>query len=215
MPGEGTRSSHPPPSGDPVAELASVLDALEVPYFFTGALALNFWGRQRGTEDIDLVIHGGRVRFAEALNALAEAGFAVDPPAALKESTEEGHTAFPATIEVEGRKADIAVDVILPALPFEKEILARTRRLPWFGKEDGIPVISPEDLVLYKTIYFRRTAFSDDPRDVESVLARTRDLDTSIVLETLSSILPEDDERIEWLREALRKHGFSAGGGSK
>jgi hypothetical protein len=95
---------------------------------------------ERGSEDIDVVLHGGRVRFARFLNALAEAGFDVDPVKTLKEASEDGHAAFAVPVEVGGCKASIAVDLILPTLPFEKTILAsgrpappRVRILKWFA----------------------------------------------------------------------------------
>lgn len=210
MPRSGKTPVVHPPTGDPIADLADAFEALGIPYLFTGATALNFWGRQRASEDIDVVVHAGRVRFAQALNALSSAGYRVEPKAALREATEEGHTAFPAPVEVSGARAFIAVDLILPTLPFEKQILSRALRVPWFQRPGGIPVISAEDLVAYKTIYFRRTEFSDDPGDIESILERKKDLGAGLVLEFLGEILPADDQRLEWLRAALRRKGFPA-----
>ncbi|MCU0722081.1 MAG: nucleotidyl transferase AbiEii/AbiGii toxin family protein [Planctomycetes bacterium] len=210
MPRNGKPPAVHPPTGDPIADLADAFEALEVPFLFTGATALNFWGRQRASEDIDVVVHAGRVRFARVLNALSEAGYGVEPREALREASEEGHAVFAAPLEVSGQRADIAVDLILPTLPFEKKILSRAVRVPWFRRPGGIPVVSAEDLVAYKTIYFRRTEYSDDPADVESVLDRKKDLDAGLMLEFLGEILPSNDERLAWLRAALRRKGFPA-----
>ena len=67
--------------------------------------------------------------------------------------------------------------------------------------------MTAEDLVIYKMIFFRQTEFSDDPRDVESVLARQKELDTGYILSSLREIFPADDERFPWFQDALGRHG--------
>lgn len=200
------------PRGDPVAEVAEVFEAAGVRYAFTGAIALGYWGIERASKDVDVVVYGGRVVFATALNRLADFGFALDPVAALKEATDEGHTAFAAPVMAERPEVGISVDLILPVFQAQaRRQVGRAVRVPWFSRPGGIMVISAEDLVVHKLIFFRRTEFSDDPRDIEAILRRQKGLDVGYVLLSIGAIYPETDPRLIWFRDALVRHGFGEG----
>lgn len=188
--------------------MADALEAAGIAYAFTGALAAGHWSVARATQDIDVVIYGGRVPFARALNALAAIpGFSVDPAKALAEATSDGHTVFAAPISLFGPTLTIAVDAILPRLGALADREAqRAVRIPWNGRKSGVPIVSAEDLVLFKLIYFRDTPFKSDLHDIEAILAtQKRKLDAAYVLTALSSIYPAADKRVVWFKDAVAR----------
>ncbi len=56
--------------------LADLFERLKAPYAIGGAIAQNFWGVIRATQDVDLLVSLPRIRFEELRGALAGAGFA-------------------------------------------------------------------------------------------------------------------------------------------
>lgn len=200
-----------PPSGDPVRDVADALEAFAVPYAFTGALAFAHWGgKPRASRDIDVVVYpASRVQFARILNGLAEAGFEVDPSKALKEATEHGHTLFSVPIVFAGTTVSTLVDLILPSIPWlAKQEMARAVRVRYLDRPGGVPVVSAEDLVLFKLIFFRRDKY--DLSDIETLLdALGAELDAGYVLIALEQLFPPTDERFPWFVAALKRHGLA------
>ena len=58
-----------------ITAMADICDRLQVPYAIGGAIAQNFWGTVRATQDVDLLVALPRVRFEEMRHVLDEAGF--------------------------------------------------------------------------------------------------------------------------------------------
>lgn len=186
-----------------VLALADLLDRLKLPHAFGGALANNYWGVVRATQDIDLLALLPALRYQEAATAFADAGFSMRSP--------DGQPA-PAEVprmreEVQDRRMfalydrdGIKVEVFVPFLPLQDEILRRAVRLPFEGRP--IPVTTAEDLVLLKMAFHR----DKDLRDVRGILATQKGrLDTAYLQLWIGRML--DDRSSQELRTWLEEYG--------
>lgn len=184
-----------PITGDPVVDIANILDEMGIPYTFTGSLAYSAWVTPAATKDIDVVVLApGRVALARLFNRLAPLG--LDPKRALEDVDAVGYTAVEMPVQPAGK---IVVELIYPRLrALNERMHRRAATIPFPGRPQGIRVVTPEDLVTYKLIFFREK----DRLHVKDVLARYPDLDAGQILLELRSIYPDTDERIAWLRAA-------------
>lgn len=155
-------------------QLSQLLDARRTAHAFIGGLALNAWTIPAPTFDIDLCAALAPEAVPELVRRLEEEGFAPPPtswlesigPARFQEFTV--HWPF----ELGMRPADI----FLATDPFQKEMLARSRRVEL---DTGFitAVATPEDLLIYKLL-------ADRPKDraaVERLLAVQQELDWAYV----------------------------------
>lgn len=179
-----------------VVTLAELLDRLKLPHAFGGALANNYWGVVRATQDIDVLALLPALRYQEAADAFADAGFSM-------RSTDD--RSVPVEVarmrqEVQDRRmfvlydrGGIKVEVFVPFLPLQDEILRRAVRLPF--EERAIPVTTAEDLILLKMAFHR----DKDLRDVRGMLATQKEkLDRSYLQQWAVRML--DDRASEELR---------------
>jgi hypothetical protein len=175
------------------AEVArTVADALEqhgLAYAIGGAIALGFYATPRATVDVDINVFAVPPQeLPRALSALAAAGFVADEDAAAlaRRAVSEG--------QFRGRLAGLRVDVFVPAIAYYAELARRRRQIVLLGRPAWI--LSGEDLVVLKMMFFRRK----DLADVESVL---RDqgprLDRAFVRAKLVELVGTDDERLREL----------------
>lgn len=151
---------------DTVLVLAEVLERLGSEHAFGGAIAQNYWGVVRATQDVDVLVSVARVRFQDMASALADVGFHM-----LSEDGAE----LPVTVESMVRQERdrhlfvvyrglVKVEVFLPFLPLQRAILTRAAMLP-FGSRT-IPVTTAEDLILLKMAFHREK----DLRDIRGML---------------------------------------------
>lgn len=185
----------PRAQGDPVnAMLAALVGALEahrVPYTFTGSFSLGFWAQPRSSKDIDVVVLLDERSKREALLCdLAKAGFDVSPEA-LGDLERVHSTALGLRLPNGGR---VIVELLVPEPPREKltrRIVSRARLMPFPGLANGIRVIAPEDLIVYKLLLFRDGSGpfqTEDQKDIRGLLAlRRKDLDLGYVFLSLSA----------------------------
>ena len=145
-------------------ELVEVLDETmaamhegQIPYLFIGAIGSIVFGRDRGTDDIDLFVHPEDAR--RTLDALAARGFDT--------RVEYEHWLYKAF------KHGVLVDVIFRStgdIMLDDEMLSRAVTVPFRGRE--VPVAAPEDLVVMKAV----AASEDTPRywyDAIAIIAQT------------------------------------------
>ncbi|MEZ0229033.1 MAG: hypothetical protein ACAI25_10440, partial [Planctomycetota bacterium] len=104
--------------GDPVIDVDDVLDELKIPHVFAGSLGLIFYGRPRGTKDIDVVVHAPRESYPAILAALALRGVQVDAEQFLSDLDEKGYAGIP--MPTGPNKAPFVVELIMPTLDFDK-----------------------------------------------------------------------------------------------
>jgi hypothetical protein len=166
--------------------IANALERRKIPYAIGGAIALGFYAPPRATLDVDVNIFvSPGPAFAKALGALKDSGFVAETDAAilLRQAQEEG--------QFRGRLEGIRVDVFIPTVPFYKELKRRVRNAVLLGRP--IKILSPEDLLLLKLMFFRRK----DLADAEAVLRdQGTALDRRKVRDRLVKLVTEEDERV-------------------
>jgi len=178
----------------PVADIANLLDGLGIPYVFTGSFAYAAnKGIARGTIDVDVVVYArSRVKLANLLNALAGAGIAIDPPTALRELDADSLVGIPMPVGVPSPgepQATFVIEIVLPKVPaVDKEVLERSLLRPYPDRPQGIRVVTLEDYVLFKMIFFRE---KDKPA-IEEALRDTPDLDIDYVMLSLRLVYPPE-----------------------
>jgi hypothetical protein len=125
---------------DKVVGLHQRLREAAIPHAFGGALALTFYAEPRETDDIDVNVFVPVERRQEVDEALASLGTDTKHPVHLFFSCDALHEEMPKRI----RRVAIG--------------------------DETIPLVSPEHLVIRKTILNR----PKDRRDIEAILAHTR-----------------------------------------
>lgn len=166
--------------------VADVLDRHGLPYAIGGAIALGFYAVPRATVDVDVNIFVDPAdRLPAALAALGEAGFVADEPEAELRARAKSEGQF------RGRVSGLRVDVFVPAIPYYGDLAARRRQVTLLGRP--VWILSPEDLVVLKLMFFRRK----DLADAEAILRdQGAALDRHFVRATLTELLGPEDERL-------------------
>jgi hypothetical protein len=153
-----------------VVKLGEIFDRLQMRYAIGGALANNYWGVLRATEDVDCLISLPAIKyqlFADELNALGcklldanEKYVDVTVPELLSQA--RGRTIiesyFPSAADM------VRVEFFVPAVALQEEILRRAVLLNVLGSQ--IRITTGEDLILLKLIFHR----IKDLQDVRGIL---------------------------------------------
>jgi hypothetical protein len=168
---------------DEIAErLVRLFERSAVPHAIGGALAFGFWASPRGTHDVDMNVFAGAERLEAVLDALLDDGFTVDRAQAVEAVAEGGY--------VKAWFDSIPVDLFFNSIPLHDSAAKRVVRVP-FGAGTA-PILSAEDLVLLKLLFFRPKDLVDIPR----VVATQREkLDRAYVRGWLVDMVGEDDPR--------------------
>jgi len=149
--------------------ILSVLDKTGIDYMIGGAVAVWPWGEPRSTQDIDIVIHLG----IKQINALSKALEEVEiflPPDIILENLSETRIDLPinAIHGASGYKAEM----FLMREDDELRQTAFARRVKVdFGSDIGkVYIHSPEDLIIYKMLYFSLSQQTKHIRDIGSII---------------------------------------------
>ncbi|TSC78436.1 MAG: hypothetical protein G01um101433_243 [Parcubacteria group bacterium Gr01-1014_33] len=153
-------------------KIGKILDTLAIPYVITGGIAVTVWGRPRFTADIDVAVD----LLPQKLDALARALLKIDKDVYVDkrmmlhalERCGEFNFIHPAA----GLKVDFW---ILKNTPFDREELRRRVRRKVAGV--SIALISPEDLILRKLLWYKESESDRQLEDIESVIRRQKKLD--------------------------------------
>ena len=175
-----------------VLALNQALALARIPHAFGGALALAYYAIPRGTVDIDVNVF---VRASEAervLRTLAPLGVERGNDRTLAEIRERG--------QVRLRWAHTPVDLFFAYDPLHDRCLERIRTVP-FGDAARIPILSAEDLAIFKVIFDRP---KDWPDLAEMLYAQGPDFDSRYALEWLRRILTPEDARLTRFEALLR-----------
>ena len=168
--------------------LADVLEDAGVPHAIGGALALGVWGFPRATNDVDLDVFVGPHELEPVLTVLAQGGFDLDREAALVSARTRGDF----KLWSEGMR----VDVFVASIPFYESVRRRIRKAPLEGRPAAF--LSPEDLVVFKLLFFR----TKDVLDIERLVAFLGPrFERDYVQRWLVDLVGPDDERVgRWER---------------
>jgi len=170
---------------DLLARIGRTLPAYNIPYMIIGGQALLLYGEPRLTKDIDITLGSNIDRLPEVLHLLDE--LSLEPATEDIEDFVRRTMVLPALDAATG----IRVDFIFSFTPYEREAIARSRKVSVGG--ENVAFAAAEDLIIHKI-------FAGRPRDLEDV--------RSILLRNPSRDL---DYIRQWLREfdaAEQGHGF-------
>jgi hypothetical protein len=151
---------------DIVIGLAGVFERLHLPFALGGALANNYWGIVRATQDIDCLISVPALKYqllADEFNAI---NFTLHDAAG-----NHCHVTVPLLSEqirqrkvIECFQGPVRIELFVPAVPLQEEVLRRA--VPMRLREQEIPITTAEDLILLKMAFHR----AKDLQDVRGIL---------------------------------------------
>lgn len=157
-----------------ISLMLEALKASGVEYLIGGAVAAWAWGEPRATQDLDLVVDIPFEAIGRLSSELEKRGMLV-PSEIILDTILEKRADIPINpIHAEsGFKADL--------YPLRKDDLLRKsafdrRQLVDFGPPFGeVYIHSPEDLILYKLLYFSLSQQSKHTRDIAAILRIRKD----------------------------------------
>lgn len=181
--------------------LADILDRLRLRHAFGGALANNYWGIVRATQDVDCLVLIPALAWQQLAEELAANQFALRDDAdneqaitvPLLRAQAEKHQL------VELWRHGIRAELFLPVLPLQDEILRRAAPMPF--QKRSIPITTAEDLLLLKMAFHRQK----DLIDVRGILWVQRGHLDIAYLRHWSSLMFHDDVQGEF-EELLREY---------
>ena len=149
-----------------VCDLADLFDRLQLPFALGGALATNYWGVVRTTQDIDCLVAVPALKYQTLAEALQTIGCrSRDDAGNLTEVTavrlreEANDKKF-----MECFRDSVRIEMFIPAVPLQHEILRRAVMLPLGNRE--VPITTAEDMILLKMAFHR----VKDLQDVRGIL---------------------------------------------
>ena len=140
-------------------KILKVVSREHISVMFMGGIAVSLWGQPRTTYDIDAVIG---ISGSEADKFLLEASkqnFAYDKKKPVKIIQKSAFI----TLAYPLKTHKIYIDLFLASDEYQKLALSRRKEINLSGRK--IPVISAEDLILYKLLA-GRTKDIDDVREI-------------------------------------------------
>jgi hypothetical protein len=174
-----------------ILALHGAFEAARIPHAFGGALALAYYATPRGTIDIDLNVF---VRDSEAervLQALTPLGVATGGARERAQIRERGQTRL--------RWEHTPLDLFFSYDPLHDACMQRTRTVP-FGAGTTLPILSAEDLVIFKALFDRPKDWTDI---AEVLYAQTGRFDARYAVSWLRRILAPEDARLERISKLL------------
>jgi hypothetical protein len=178
--------------------IAALLAERRIVHAFGGALAQNYWGIVRATQDVDVLALIPARRSQEIVDALTQLGFCCrDDDDHEKPITVQG---IQDSLRERGLFAvwlgEVKVEVFAPLIPLQDRILKRARPMPW--RDRTIPVTTAEDLIVLKMIFHREKYLWD----IRAMVATSgASLDRAYVLEQARLVL--EPARLDELRQLL------------
>ncbi len=155
---------------DVVVGLGEVFERLQLRFAVGGALANNYWGILRATEDVDCLISLPAIKYQLFADELNEIGFKL---------REKDGLGSPVTVprlreQLSRRKLiecvyvlavpPVGVELFVPAVALQEEILRRA--VPMRIRNREIRITTAEDLILLKLVFHR----VKDLQDVRGIL---------------------------------------------
>lgn len=149
-----------------VNDLAEVFDRLQMPYALGGALAANYWGVVRSTQDIDCLVAIPAVKYQLLAEALQSIGCRMRDLSGKVVEVSGGQLRTEAVDKkfIECFRHSLRVELFVPVVPLQSEVLRRAVRMPLDGRE--VPITSAEDMILLKLAFHR----AKDLQDIRGIL---------------------------------------------
>lgn len=161
---------------DLLKRLVAILDGLGIPYMIGGSQASIYYGEPRHTIDIDVVADVRQEHIDGLLESFPFPEFYLDREAIREAITRRGQ------FNIVHPTSGLKIDVILPKpTPYDLVQFQRRHRLPLVPGQDAC-FARPEDVILYKMIYYREGGSDKHLRDIASMLRVSgEDIDRSYV----------------------------------
>lgn len=138
------------------------LEKLRIPYVLTGGLAVSFWGLPRTTHDIDIIIKAKREDKDKIVNIFKKDFYISEE--AVFQAIEQNFT-----FNIIHYKAGLKIDFWLTKKSsFGNLEFQRKQKKKIFGKE--VFIISPEDLILEKLLWYKNGESSRHLEDVAGII---------------------------------------------
>jgi hypothetical protein len=157
--------------------LIDALEAASVEYLIGGAIAAWAWGEPRATQDLDLVVKIPIKVVNKLSKELAKRDMLI-PAEIILDSILEGRADIPinAIHMYSGLKADLYL--VREGDELRRSAFRRRQRVDYGPPIGKVYIHSPEDLILYKLIYFGLSQQSKHSRDIAAILrAKKNELD--------------------------------------
>lgn len=141
--------------------LAGIVAAARGPFAIVGATARNAWAPPRATTDLDLAVAADPLTITSLEDALGGLGFRC-----VRRHQVDAVDSLPDILIFRSERGPLhQVDLLVAKTAFETQALARAVAVELVGFR--APVVTPEDLVVYKLVAYRR-------RDQDDVIAVLR-----------------------------------------
>jgi hypothetical protein len=161
--------------------MIEALRAAGVEYLIGGAVAAWAWGEPRATQDVDMVVDLPVEAVGKLSRELELRGMLLPPEVILDALTEDRADIPISPVHLHtGFKADLYP--LRPGDELRRSAFERRQRVD-FGPPIGeVFIHSPEDLILYKLLYFSLSQQSKHARDIAAILrARGDELDAGYI----------------------------------
>lgn len=176
-----------------IVALHAALGEAKVAHAFGGALALAYYAVPRGTHDIDVNLFVPEKRAPRVLAVLERIGVASGGTAPLRAVRDRGQTRV--------LWEHTPLDLFFSYDPLHDACAERVRRVP-FGEGVTLPILSAEDLAVFKVIF-------DRPKDWvdlgEMLYALGPAFDAGYARQWLGRILDAGDARLARFDALLRQ----------
>lgn len=147
-----------------LVEIAKILHKLRIPYVITGGFAVAIWGKPRFTADIDVVVE----LLPKNIEKLSQELCALDKYSYLDTCMIKRSLSTGKEFNFIHVSLGMKVDFWIIDSEFDKKKIDRAIRKKI--KNQYIKFISPEDLILSKLLWYKKSKLERELRDIKSVL---------------------------------------------
>lgn len=177
---------------DRLLSITRAFKKARIPHALGGAIALAFYSEPRATADLDINIFlhpDGR----EAVLSILSSIFKIDDRDAVASSIDR-------SAQTRIRWEDTPIDLFFSNTPFHDSCANRIRLVDYLTEK--IPILSPEDLIIFKIAYDRPKDWLDIGTMVTVYGAN---LDKDYIRTWIYDIVGPDDRRVAWLEALLAR----------
>ncbi len=151
--------------GELLRYLVDTLDSLSIDYMIVGSHASIYYGEPRFTQDVDIVVELTPARLPALLERFPPSDFYVSDDAARAAIAERGQ------FNIVHGGSGVKIDVFIGKdTEYDRLRFVRRHRLPLVPGRDAY-FARPEDVILYKLLYFRQGRSDRHLRDISGMLA--------------------------------------------
>jgi len=173
-----------PAAPEVARRLADALESAQIPYAIGGAIAYGLHAPPRATNDVDVNVFAPLDEIDRVFDALEDGGATIDRASARVSANQRG--------DFIARVQGMRVDVFVPSIPLSASAAGRVRQGVLLGRP--IAILSAEDLVLFKLLFFRAKDLSDVERLVRF---QGEGLERDYIRYWLVELVGADDVRVE------------------